>query len=208
MKLYSRGELARDIYRMAIANSRVPKMVAGDLNAEVVSARTGAAGFLRVVERFGLPTFEQAVERMFDHGEAVVRSYFEKLPDGRYVGNGVMDDDGISDEQVPFEIVLEVDGSNVRLDYSNSPPMTVGPINTPVPSTVSGSRVAIALLAGNGEWPNEGHFRPLTVRTVPGTLFHPESPAPTYLSGWLGDAGDRRDPPRLCRRDPERRAGR
>jgi N-methylhydantoinase B len=184
VKLYSRGELVKDIYRMAIANSRVPKMVAGDLNAEVVSARTGAAGFLRVVERFGLETFEQSVERMFDHGEAVVRSYFEKLPDGRYVGNGVMDDDGVTDEQVPFEIVLEVDGSNVRLDYSNAPPMTVGPINTPVPSTVSGSRVAIALLAGNGEWPNEGHFRPLEVVTRPGTMFHPLPPAPCFLYAW------------------------
>src|SRR5216684_733254 len=127
VKLYSRGELVRDIYRMALANSRVPKMVAGDINAEVVSARTGAAAFLRIVERYGLETFQNSVERMFDHGEAVVRSYFEKLPDGRYVGQGVMDDDGISDEQVPFEVVLEVEGSNIRLDYSNSPDAQVGP---------------------------------------------------------------------------------
>src|SRR5579864_6978417 len=42
VKLYSRGELVKDIYRLAIANSRVPKMVAGDINAEVVGVRTGA----------------------------------------------------------------------------------------------------------------------------------------------------------------------
>ena len=91
VKLYSRGELVDDIYRMALANSRVPKMVAGDINAEVVGVRTAAAALLRLVERYGLETFQQSVERMFDHGEAVVRSYFEKLPDGRYVGQG---DDG------------------------------------------------------------------------------------------------------------------
>ena len=34
-----------------------------------------------------------AVERMFDHGEAVVRRYFEQLPDGRYVGHGEMDNE-------------------------------------------------------------------------------------------------------------------
>ena len=33
-----------DIYRMALANSRVPKMVAGDINAEVVGVRTGRRG--------------------------------------------------------------------------------------------------------------------------------------------------------------------
>src|SRR5262249_46891469 len=53
VKLYRRGERAADIYRMAIANSRVPKMVAGDINAEVVGVRTGAAAFLRLVERHG-----------------------------------------------------------------------------------------------------------------------------------------------------------
>src|SRR2546428_5995284 len=184
VKLYSRGELVKDIYRMAIANSRVPKMVAGDLNAEVVSARTGATAFLRVVERYGLETFTTSVERMFDHGEAVVRSYFEKLPDGRYVGQGVMDDDGISDEQVPFEVVLEVDGSNIRLDYSNSPDAQVGPINCPIPSTVSASRVAISLLAGGGEWPNEGHFRPIEVAARPGSMFHPNPPSACFLYAW------------------------
>jgi N-methylhydantoinase B len=184
VKLYSRGELVTDIYRMAIANSRVPKMVAGDLNAEVVSARTGAAAFLRVVERYGLETFQTSVERMFDHGESVVRSYFEKLPDGRYVGQGVMDDDGVSDEQVPFEVVLEVDGSDIRLDYSNVPDATAGPINCPIPSTVSGSRVAISLLAGGGEWPNEGHFRPIEVVARRGSMFHPRPPSPCFLYAW------------------------
>ena len=65
-----------------------------------------------------------------------------------------------------------------------APPQNVGPINTPLPSTVSGSRVAIALLAGNGEWPNEGHFRPLEVVTRPGSMFHPLPPAPCFLYAW------------------------
>src|SRR6266446_6947599 len=73
VKLYSRGVLVDDIYRMALANSRVPKMVAGAINAEVVGVRTGAAGLLRIVERYGRETFTEATERMFDHGEQVVR---------------------------------------------------------------------------------------------------------------------------------------
>src|SRR5689334_5393807 len=87
VKLFSRGRLVSDIFRFATANSRVPKMVAGDINAEVVGVRTGAAALLRVVERYGLQAFSESVERMFDHGEAVVRSYFEQIPDGRYVGH-------------------------------------------------------------------------------------------------------------------------
>jgi N-methylhydantoinase B len=184
VKLYSRGELVRDIWKFVVANSRVPKMVAGDINAEVAGVRTGAAGLLRVVERYGLETFRECVERMFDHGEAVVRSYFEQIPDGRYVGQGVMDDNGLDDVQVPFEVVLEVEGSTVRLDYSNAPDAHPGPINCPLPSTVSASRIAITMLAGGGEAPNEGHFRPLEVVTRPGSMFHPLPPSPCFLYGW------------------------
>jgi N-methylhydantoinase B len=184
VKLYERGELVSDIYRMALANSRVPKMVAGDINAEVVGVRAGASALLRVVERHGLETFHESVERMFDHGEAIIRSYFENIPDGRYVGHGEMDSNGVTDDPVPFEVSLEVDGSNVRLDYSKVPDAQPGPINCPIASTVSASRVAISMLAGGGESPNEGHFRPLEVVARPGSMFNPLPPSPCFLYGW------------------------
>ncbi len=187
VKLYRRGVLVDDIYRMAVANSRVPKMVAGDINAEVVGVRTGAAALVRVVERLGLERFRECAARMYDHGEAIVRSYFEKIPDGRYVGHGEMDDNGVETDRVPFEVVVEVRGSSVRVDYSNAPPTQAGPINCPRPSTVSASRIAISMLAGGGEAPNEGHFRAIEVVTKPNTLFHPLSPAPCFLYGWPGD---------------------
>jgi N-methylhydantoinase B len=187
VKLVSRGKLVTDIFRMATANSRVPKMVAGDIKAEIVGVRTGAAALLRVVERFGLETFTEATERMFDHGEAVVRSYFERIPDGRYVGHGEMDDDGINRSPIPFDVVVEVEGSTVRVDFSQAPGEQEGPVNCPLPSTVSASRVAVSMLAGAGEPPNEGHFRPLEVVTRPGSLFHALPPAPCYLYGWASD---------------------
>lgn len=184
VKLYRRGERVDDIYRMALANSRVPKMVGGDINAEVVGVRTGAEALIALVERYGVETFRDCVERMYEHGEAVVRSYFERIPDGVYVGTGVMDSNGITDDPVPFEVALEVDGSSVRLDFTGAPDAQPGPMNCPLPSTVSASRVAISMLAGNGEPPNEGHFRALEIETRPGSVFHPNPPSPCFLYGW------------------------
>ena len=126
VKLFVRGQLVKDVYRMVIANTRMPVHVAGDVNAEVVGLRTGAAALVRLVERYGLARFEECVERMYDHGEAVVRSYLERIPDGRYVAQGQMDSDGVSDDPVPFEVAVEVDGSTVRLDYTNAPDATRG----------------------------------------------------------------------------------
>jgi N-methylhydantoinase B len=95
-----------------------------------------------------------------------------------------MDDNGVSDDPVEFEVAVEVEGSSVLVDYTAVPDQQPGPINCPYPSTVSGGRIAIALLAGGGEAPNEGHFRALEVRTRPGSLFHPVDPAPCYLYAW------------------------
>ncbi len=184
VKIYKAGVRDEDVYRIIVANSRVPKMIAGDLNAEVVGVRTGARAFQQVFERFGGTVFRDCVEAMFDHSERMVRSYFEKIPDGRYVGSGEMDNSGVTPESVPFEVGVEISGSEVLIDFSTSPASVPGPMNCPLPSTISTSRVAISMLAGYGEAPNEGHFRPITVLTRPGTLFHPLPPAPCFLYGW------------------------
>ena len=184
VKLYRRGELVEDIQKMAVANSRLPKFVLGDINAEVAGVRAGGRELVRLVQRYGLEVFSNCVERMYDHGEAVVRSYIEKLPDGRYVGRGVMDDDGISDEEIPFEVMLEIEGTTARLDFSNAPAARPGPVNCPIASTVSAARVIMTMLAGGGEAPNEGHFRPIEVVARPGSMFAAQKPQPCFLYGW------------------------
>src|SRR3954452_3334186 len=171
VKLVRRGELVDDVYRMILGNSRVPQLVAGDVNAELVGVATGVKALLAVVRQHALPTFRAAVERIFDHGEAVVRSYFERLPDGVYRACGQLDDDGVSDDPVTFEIAVTVDGSDLTVDFSNAPEQRPGPVNCTLPKTVAISRVAVGMLAGAGEPPNEGHQRPIQVITRPGTLF-------------------------------------
>jgi N-methylhydantoinase B len=184
VKLYRRGELDDDLYRTLLANSRVPKALAGDLNAEIVGLRTGAAAFQKIVERYGREVFEAVVERMLDHGEATVRAFFEQIPDGRYVGHAVLDSDGVGDEEVPFDVVVEVEGSSVRVDFTGVPDVLAGPLNCPQPGTVSSTRMALMMLAGGGDAPNDGHFRPIEVATRPGSMFHPLPPSPCFLYGW------------------------
>ncbi len=184
LKIYKRGRRDEELFRMILANTRVPKMVAGDVNAQIAGVLAGKRELLRVVEGCGLEKFRECVEAMFDHGEAIVREYFSRIPDGRYVGRGEMDNNGVEEHRVPFEVAVEVRGSTVLVDYSNTPDAQAGPINCPLPSTVSASRIAISMLAGGGEAPCEGHFRPIEVATRPGSMFHPFSPSPCFLYGW------------------------
>ncbi|MFN8161752.1 MAG: hydantoinase B/oxoprolinase family protein [Solirubrobacterales bacterium] len=186
VKLYRAGELQEDILRMVTANSRVPGAVAGDLNAEVAGAHTGAMSLRRIVERHGVETFDAAVEEMYDRGEAAVRRFIAGVPDGTYVGHGEMDGDGVAEGRIPMELEVVVSGDGVTVDYTQTPDARQGPVNSPLPSTVSATRVAITMLAsaadpgGEGHF-HEGHFRPIEVRTRPGSMFHPEPPAPAFF---------------------------
>ena len=184
VKLYKAGERQEDLYRTLLANSRLPEALGGDLNAQIAAAKTGLNAFYRVIQRYGLETFQASVERMLDHGEEYMRGVLAEIPDGRYVGNGAMDNNGVEEDLVPFELTVEVNGSDVIIDFSSSPPPQRGPINCPVPTVVSASRIAIMSFAAGNQSANEGHFRPIQVRTRPNTMFHPISPTPIFMYGW------------------------
>jgi N-methylhydantoinase B len=185
VKLYKAGRLNEDVYRMALANCRFRKAVEGDLNAQVASCHVGARELLRIIDRVGLMTFNACVESMFDHGERVVREFVKKIPDGTYRATCHMDNNGLDDNPIKFDVAVTVAGSTLCLDFSGAPEAQRGPINAPLPSTISYARVILAMLAGGvHETPNEGHFRALEVITRRGSMFHPVEPQPCYLYGW------------------------
>jgi N-methylhydantoinase B len=187
VRLFQGGELQEDMFRTVLANSRHPHALEGDLNAQIAAARLGADALVDLRVRHGTKTFDLSVERMFDHGETMVRRRVESMPDGRYIARCALDDNGLTEDLVPFQVVVEITGSDVVIDFSDGPPEDAGPINCPFPTTVSSARCALLGLVGGNEMPNEGHFRPLEVRARLGTLFCPRPPAPIFLYGWASD---------------------
>ena len=186
LKLYKKGKLVEDVYKLIVANSRVPKAIIGDLNAQLNGVKAGARALQRIVNKYGFETFEQSVIKIYEYGEKLVRKTISKIPDGEYSGWGQMDSNGVDEGVVKFKIKINVNGSDLELDFSEAPAQQNGPINCPLPSTVSKARVAFSMMAGNGEQPNEGFFRPLVIKTKQGTMFDPVSPAPCFLNGWAG----------------------
>lgn len=184
VRIYKAGVLQTDLYRTILANSRFPEKIEGDLNAQISGVKTGARELCRLISKYGQEAFHSSVERMFDHGEQYVREYISRIPDGVYRARGIMDNDGITDDEIPFEILIEKNASDVVIDFTNTPTQRAGPVNCPLPGTVSASRVAVCALAGIGESSHEGHFRPIQVRVRPETLFYPRPPAPIFLYGW------------------------
>ncbi|WP_033287693.1 hydantoinase B/oxoprolinase family protein [Amycolatopsis jejuensis] len=186
--LHRAGQRQDDVYRILLANSRAPEALAGDVAAILAAARMGLDELGRMIDRHGSATFEAAVAAMFDRGEAIVRELFAQIPDGRYVAHAALDDNAVTSEPVPLTVAVEVSGSDLTVDFTDAPPMQPGPINSPYAMTVSTARVAVMSLAGGAESCNEGFFRPLRVKTTPGTIYHAVAPAPVFVAGWVATA--------------------
>jgi N-methylhydantoinase B len=180
VKLYQAGERSDALWRTVLANSRQPDDLAADLNAFIGSVRVGVAALERVVGRYGREVFEACVERIFDHGEQVARAAIEAIPDGRYVAQAVIEggDAGAADR---FDVVVEIEGSDILVDYTAAPPQQELPFNAPVGFTAATTRAFVLALVGGADSATEGYMRPIKMRTEPGTMLHPVRPAPVGL---------------------------
>ena len=189
VRLYRAGELQDDLYRTLLSNSRLPNALAGDLHAQIGAAEIGLAGLFRLIEKYGLSSFQAYVERIFDHAEALAHKVFTAIPDGVYRSEGAMDNDGVHDELIPFEVIVEIEGDHCTIDFTDAPDEVGGPINCPRATTVSACRMAMMSFFDHaGSSPNEGLFRPIEIKTRPGTLFDPKPPAPCFMYGWPATA--------------------
>ena len=80
VKLYSAGQRNEDLYRLILANTRLPEALAGDLSAQVGACRMGLESITKLLQRHGLERFDAAIELIMDFGEAKMRRRSARYP--------------------------------------------------------------------------------------------------------------------------------
>jgi N-methylhydantoinase B len=184
VKLYKAGERDDDLHRTLLANTRMPESAAGDLSAQAGACRAGLRALLELMERYGREPFEAAVEVILDAGEAKMRERLAALPPGRWTSTTVHEHNGIEEVMVPYEVAVEIDPDGITIDLTDAPPAQPGPVNSPRVGVVSAIRCAMLALAIDDGRANEGYFRPLTLKTRPGSMFDAQRPAPCALASY------------------------
>ncbi|MBJ7328906.1 MAG: hydantoinase B/oxoprolinase family protein [Solirubrobacteraceae bacterium] len=189
VKVEEAGRTVTSAWRIIADNTRLPKLVLGDLEAQVAAARLGEIRLLELVERYGLETVRAASEVLMDQSEAALRQQIEALPDGRYEATGTLD--GFLDHpdpryrELPIAVAITVEGSDMHVDLTGTAEQVDLPINMPLIGTVD---IAIlltirAILLDTRHHPpvqtNAGLFRPITFHAPEGSLANPTFPAPT-----------------------------
>jgi N-methylhydantoinase B len=180
IKLADGGALDQDLVRLMMANSRTPRNVRGDLNAQMASCKTGAARMGEIFERWGSDIVEEGMRALLDYAERLTRGEIAKIPDGEYEFEDFMDDDGTGPDAkpIPFRIKLTVSGSDLTFDFAGTGAQVKTAINNVPYSAISSVFYAVRTLTGDAAPNNDGCYRPVKVILPKGSIVNPEYPAP------------------------------
>jgi N-methylhydantoinase B len=178
MRIASKAGLDLQLSSLLSLNSRFPKALIGDLQAQIAACRTGHDRFLSIIDRYGVETVLECIEIFFAQSEVDDRKSVSLIPDGIYQASGHLDSNGLNETEPVFVSVrVEVSGENMTVDLAGSSSESRGSINSGIVQTISAIQMAFKFIV-NPELPaTGGNFRNLNIKVPAGTCFDPSPEA-------------------------------
>src|SRR5262249_16116540 len=152
-------------------NSRLPAELMGDIAAQLSGCLLGRDLTAELIDKYGVDTFEKAVETILDQSEEAARALIRSITDGVYTTETFLDNDRARPKPLPIRVKVIVHGDDLTVDFSDMADQVDGPISSGYfggGRTIA--RVAFKYLMGAGEMANEGTFRPIKLILPPGKL--------------------------------------
>ena len=177
VRLARAGTVNRDIVDILMRNTRLPQSAEGDLAAQIAALDLGVRRMDELLGEYGPPTVRSAFVALGNRAETLMRAALSTLPDGRWVAEDFLDNDGIDDRSLAVRVALEIAGDRMVLDFEGTAPRCAGPVNIARPTAVATAYVAIKHLFPDLP-ANAGVMRPVEVRVPEGSLLAAEFPAP------------------------------
>jgi N-methylhydantoinase B len=177
VKLFSRGELVRDILDLLLLNVRVPEERRGDYYAQVAACRLGERRMQELVGRWSAGLLEAAFDEICDRTEARIRAAVRTIPDGRYSFDDVLDNDGMGAHDIPIAVTVNVAGDDISFDFEGSGPQVRGNVNLTMNATQSAVYYVLKGMLDPDIPNNHGLIRAVTVTAPKGTIVNASFPA-------------------------------
>ena len=171
VKLIAEGEPIRSVMDILLANSRMPDVLNGDIWAAIAAVRIGSRRLGELVERYGRHTFEDAMKSFLQYGEQRSRAALAELPEGTFTLSEEQDDGQV------FNVRVEISEDEFLVDFTDNPDQLDSPVNTSRDGVLVAAQMIFKSLTDPDSPSNEGTFRPITLLTREGSVFHAKEPA-------------------------------
>jgi N-methylhydantoinase B len=183
VKLVAGGRIVDDVFRLVLAQIRSKHETSGDLRAQIAANTTGARRVQSLVARHGRETIVEAMRELLDYTERRTRAELAALPHGTYEAEGLVDNDGYTDQPVRLKarVALEPDGAH--FDTTGSDPQRRAPVNSTYAMTFSACAYMLKCLIDPDLPVNDGFYRLITLHAPPGTVTNGSWPS-AVVGGW------------------------
>ena len=175
IKLFDAGEPVSAVFDIIRANSRLPRQAMGDLMAGLAALRLGASRIASLCHKYGRDVFCDAVRQYLNYGESMALNGLAALPQGEFVGTDTLDDGRLINARI------HISERGMIIDLRDNPDQESGPINGTREATEVSAQAVFKAITLPDPWANAGCFRPLTLLTRPGSIFHALRPAAVGL---------------------------
>ncbi len=176
VRLVIRDRIQPDVLALVCANSRAPAERKGDLAAQVSANQTGIRRLRDLVDRNGFEEFERRAAESRAYSEAAVRRILSDAPEGEFVHEDVMDDDGQGNTDLLIRVTATIEGGGIRFDFTGTASETLGSINATEAVTRSACYYVVRCLLEEEIPMNAGAFAAIEVIAPEGTLVNGRFP--------------------------------
>ena len=175
-KLYDAGKLNESLVNMIRWNVRTATEFDGDIRSQVAANHICSQKIIEMMEDEGLETLDDLADEIIDRTEISMRSAIEKITDGTYAHEGIIEGAG-NKTDIPIKLTVKVDGSNIHVDFDGTSKQVDWGVNVVYNFTYAYVFMAIKSAFDPGIPINEGAIRPITMTAPEGSIVNCKFPA-------------------------------
>ena len=176
VKLYDAGKLNEDLLNMIRWNVRTPKEVTGDIRSQVAANHVCAQKIIEMMEDEGLDTLDDLADEIINRTESSMRSAIEKIADGTYAHEGIIEGAGEKSD-IKIKLTVKVEGSNIHVAFDGTSNQVDWGVNVVYNFTYAYVFMAIKSAFDPDIPINEGAIRPVKMTAPEGSIINCKFPA-------------------------------
>ena len=181
VRLYNKGKIVNDIFRLLLLNMRLSDERKGDLNAQISACRLGVKRVRELISKHDEVYLNNTFEEILKRSKIRMQAAISKIPDGDYSFTDYMDDDGLNTKNIKISVTIKKKGKKILFDFSDTDEQVEGNFNLTFNATQSSVCYSLKALLDPDLPNNSGIFDAIEIKIPKGSLLNCLSPASVAL---------------------------
>jgi N-methylhydantoinase B len=176
VKLYDGGVLNKAVMEMIRWNVRTPDEVTGDIRSQIAANHVCEEKIIQMLDEYKMDGLDDLADEIIGRTESSMRKAIQKVPDGMYRAEGIVEQIEGKDDVV-LKVSVQVSGSDITVDLDGSSPQVDWGGNVVYNFTFAYVHMAMKSMFDPDIPNNDGCAAPITMKAPEGSVVHCNFPA-------------------------------